>query len=859
MVYFLAIGIILTLAGCPDAGSAKKEPAIPEYSVTIDNSIENGTVIADPIKANSGAVITLTVTPEEGYKLKPGTLKYNTSAISKVINEITLKFSMPEEDVTITAEFMLLNEPGPEENDIIIGTFANGTITALPMKAIADTEITLTVTPDPGYVLKPGSLKYNGTAINETEKKFIMPEGVVTISAEFAKLYTVTISGSIENGAVTADPQSAIAGTVITVTVMPDAGYEYVESSLKFNNTVIDDSKPEYGEGNNDIFFTFEMPEDDAELFAEFEENIGVTLRKITIANTVTNGTISADPNADIVPGTEITVTVTPDTDYVLSPGTLGPGSLGFTTVNETTFTFIMPNVNVTLQAVFILDPNKLYQINVGSFADGSISVSPSPAKAGDEITVVVEPDEGYRLKAGTLKYGSTAINETSLKFTMPSEDITISAEFEVLPLSWGVFTAEDFVKTDGNKLRKNNGTGDEIFSYGVNNGGHLLIERYKDDFSAGTTVNHVNVTNTLVTRFGKEKTLELWELYRDNFWTDADFQICVDMGINTIRLPFGYWTIDPEYNNVPEISGKKYNFTILDKFITRAADFGIYIILDLHGAYGSQSGQDHTGEDISNAANVDFYRNETKMSKTLDIWTEVAARYEGHPAIIAYDTLNEPSIKGGAWGNGDNPTGTVNQIHDFLNRCYQTIREVDKDHIVMIETCWEGDKMLTLHNKAASSGWNWTNVWYSFHHYTGQNSAASHKTAWDDRVVSDVPGRAFYQTVPVQMGEYSCYNNQTSWEQSHASMKQYRWNWTMWTYKVSKDVSGWGIVHAYPSSSINVSTDSEAQIRTKFESLKTVRATLNSGGTSRMYFYKFSSGGTDTLYNVLRNICAQY
>jgi|GEM_PF-3152104 len=305
----------------------------------------------------------------------------------------------------------------------------HGTVQASALKAVKGTEITLTVTPDNGYVLKPGSLKYNGTAIDESAKKFIMPDSEAAIAAEFVKLYAITIDSSIEDGTLTADPMEAIAGTVITVTVTPDAGYYYVESSLKYNGTGIDDSGAEY---DGDIYIiTFAMPEDDAELFAEFEESTGVILRKITVASTVTNGAITADPNADIVPGTKITVTVTPDTDYILSPGSLGPSALVFTQVDDTTFTFIMPDGNITLSAAFILDSNKLYTITIPVFANGSVSMPPPSAKAGDTITVTVSPDSGYKLRSGSLKYGSTSINEDTLEFIMPAENITISAEFE--------------------------------------------------------------------------------------------------------------------------------------------------------------------------------------------------------------------------------------------------------------------------------------------------------------------------------------------------------------------------------------------------------------------------------------------
>ena len=427
LVCILAIGLTLALVGCPESGPKK---TVKQYDITIDPAIEHGTVQASDLKAIKDAVITVTVTPDSQYKLKAGSLKYNGIAI-----DASLTFSMPEENVTITAAFIADSEPDPDENDIVIGTFANGAITASPAKAIEGTEITLTVTPDNGYVLKPGSLKYNGTAVDESTKKFIMPDGEVTIAAEFVKLYAITIDSSIVDGAVTANPMEAIAGTEITITVTPDAGNYYIEGTLKYNSTGIDDSDAEY---DGDIYIiTFVMPEADAELFAEFAVKSGVILRRVTVASTVTNGTFIAVPNVNIVPGTTVTVTIVPEEDYVFVASSLTPSNLpNFQTVDDTTFTFTMPDGGVTLNGTFIVDPNKLYTITIPTFPNGSVSVSPPSAKAGDTVTVTVTPNALYRLKAGSLKYGSTSINEDTLEFIMGAENVTISAEFELIPVS---------------------------------------------------------------------------------------------------------------------------------------------------------------------------------------------------------------------------------------------------------------------------------------------------------------------------------------------------------------------------------------------------------------------------------------
>ena len=62
--------------------------------------------------------------------------------------------------------------------------------------------------------------------------------------------------------------------------------------------------------------------------------------------------------------------------------------------------------------------------------ANGTITTDAANYEEGAKVNVYVEPAEGYRLKAGSLKYNDTAMEGTS--FLMPAEDVVITAEFEV-------------------------------------------------------------------------------------------------------------------------------------------------------------------------------------------------------------------------------------------------------------------------------------------------------------------------------------------------------------------------------------------------------------------------------------------
>ena len=70
------------------------------FSVTI-TEVEGGTVTADRTQASAGREVTVTVNPNENYKLK--SLKMNGTALT--VADGTATFSMPSENATITAEF----------------------------------------------------------------------------------------------------------------------------------------------------------------------------------------------------------------------------------------------------------------------------------------------------------------------------------------------------------------------------------------------------------------------------------------------------------------------------------------------------------------------------------------------------------------------------------------------------------------------------------------------------------------------------------------------------------------------------------------------------------------------------------
>lgn len=344
------------------------------------------------------------------------------------------------------------------------------------------------------------------------------------------------------------------------------------------------------------------------------------------------------------------------------------------------------------------------------------------------------------------------------------------------------LITDEDYLEVEGTKVKKSHGKGEEVLFKGINAGGYLVIEQWMCAFKGSKAtgyLDHKTVTDIRTERFGQEKTLELWDYYRTNFWTDFDFEMCKEMGMNTIRLPFSYMNVDPEYNNVKKIIGQKYNFEILDDFVKRAASYGIYTILDLHGAYGSQNGQDHSGESQSREE-VDFYTNEEKMSKTTDLWVAIAKHFKDNPCVAAFDLLNEPGEKAESTG----------EIHwKFFDRLNDAIRTIDEDRILIFESCWDGP------NLPSPKKYGWENCIYSYHNYSGKfNSVEDNLGSYQSKLNS---ANKSNHGVPNYMGEFNCYAKKESRTTVLDLLNRNQWHYTSWTYKVNDltdKYKGWGV-----------------------------------------------------------------
>ncbi|MDR2258716.1 MAG: hypothetical protein LBE14_06165, partial [Treponema sp.] len=86
-------------SGCPGPQDSSP-PAV--YTVSVAAGIPNGVITVNPASAEEGALITVTATPNTGYQLQAGSLKYNDGTDHAITGTA---FTMPAANVTVTAVF----------------------------------------------------------------------------------------------------------------------------------------------------------------------------------------------------------------------------------------------------------------------------------------------------------------------------------------------------------------------------------------------------------------------------------------------------------------------------------------------------------------------------------------------------------------------------------------------------------------------------------------------------------------------------------------------------------------------------------------------------------------------------------
>lgn len=346
-----------------------------------------------------------------------------------------------------------------------------GTVSVDKAKAKASETVTITTTANDGFELETISVKNGEATVTVTDKKFTMPSGNVTVNVAFAaSSYTVKWdNGHFDNKFSLAKVKAYITqiGLVETtdysidkkngVLTFTSDGYAKVAAYLDTNGepTVTGTPADNGGNGTGDV--KDEAISDgnlDIAKAIMFSSNLGTDWGDVIVTNA--NGQKIKSANA----GAEITLTVKPKSGYELghaltqdkdgwfivkdnstyievtykSNGNITTREL--TKVNDTTYTFVMPETFVTIQARF--DPVDGYTVTSDYCLITSGQVFDNNAFIGKETKV--RPGEYFTVqlkdksKIGTITIDSKDFSGyLSMKdvyyaiYSMPAHDVAVT------------------------------------------------------------------------------------------------------------------------------------------------------------------------------------------------------------------------------------------------------------------------------------------------------------------------------------------------------------------------------------------------------------------------------------------------
>ncbi len=326
---------------------------------------------------------------------------------------------------------------------------------------------------------------------------------------------------------------------------------------------------------------------------------------------------------------------------------------------------------------------------------------------------------------------------------------------------------SQGFLKADGPQIV--NANGEKIILRGMGLGGWMLQEGYM--LRVQGIPQQQNVIRAKITELiGKEKTEEFYDAWISNHTRKIDIDSMAAWGFNSIRLAMHYnlYTLSVEQEPIPgKDTWLEKGFALTDSLLKWCANNKMYLILDLHGAPGGQ------GNDLNIAdrdpSQPSLWQNEANEKKMIALWRKLAERYANHPWIGAYDIINEPN-----WGfeKADDKNGCGEPSNIPLKKLMvaitNTIREVDKNHIIIIEgNCWGNNY------SGVFPPWDHNTV-ISFHKYWNYNDQAS--------IQKFIDIRKQYGT-PVWLGE-SGENSNLWFRDAIHLMEKNEIGWAWWPLK---------------------------------------------------------------------------
>eukprot|EP01039_Chlorochromonas_danica_P011177 gene11177-12462_t len=325
----------------------------------------------------------------------------------------------------------------------------------------------------------------------------------------------------------------------------------------------------------------------------------------------------------------------------------------------------------------------------------------------------------------------------------------------------------------------------------GVNLGGWFIPEVWMNpSFFAGSGLGWsgslcamVNASRA-VAEHRMEKHLLAWV-------TADDFREIARQGYNSIRLPLGYWNVldDPYDLFVPADSSQ--SLRLLDWAFAMAERHNLSILLDLHGAPGSQNGQDHSG--CNRPPHWSKKANQELSLRAIEI---MAKRFGQRKAFLGIELLNEPSQL-----YSDNKH---EDLVAFYQNAYEVVRKHSRHGLVVFNEMYEANYKKYAEDLQEPQFYN---VVMDLHLYNWQEPHTSESVDLHIRDARSWSGliETFSVQHPIVVGEWSMSTGTMvragqAFVDACTTSFQQSLGWYAWTWKVERAAhfDEWDVQYQY-------------------------------------------------------------
>jgi len=213
----------------------------------------------------------------------------------------------------------------------------------------------------------------------------------------------------------------------------------------------------------------------------------------------------------------------------------------------------------------------------------------------------------------------------------------------------------------------------------GMNIGGWLVLESWIKP----SLYNNNGVAGGLgewgfCQKLGQAKAKQVLTAHWDTWVTQSDLQKLASHGITHLRVPVGYWIVDIQPGE-PFVPG---GMTYLTRLLGWAQQLNLGVVVDLHGAPGSQNGHDNSGKD-----GPIQWQEPQNVARTISVLANLTKEVMSYPAVVAIEFLNEP------WTTAIGGPITFNTLKDFDERAYNAVRAVGWKGDVWIADGWDNNQ----------------------------------------------------------------------------------------------------------------------------------------------------------------------